>query len=119
MGVPKTNSPISQAVVAGSFCFVSGQLPVDRKGLLVKGSFTHQSRIALNNVISVLEASGFCLRDVVYVDVALLRIADLQIINRLFKEVFEIERQPARTVYQAAALPLGSSVKFQAVAYKS
>jgi 2-iminobutanoate/2-iminopropanoate deaminase len=117
-GVPRTSSPISQAVVSGQLCFVSGQLPVDSDGLLKKGTIESQSRLALANLISVLRASGFSLKDIVYIDVALLKIDDLEIVNKLFVETFDARRRPARTVYQAVALPLGSPIKFQAIACK-
>jgi enamine deaminase RidA (YjgF/YER057c/UK114 family) len=91
---------------------------VDRDGLLKKGTVESQSRLALANLISVLRASWFSLEDVVYMDVALLKIDDLEVVNKLFAEIFDARRRPARTVYQAVALPLGSPIKFQAIACK-
>ena len=118
-GVPKTTSPISQAVVAGNSCYISGQLPVDHNGLLKRGSFESQVRLTLRNLVAVARAAGYTVAEIVYLDVALLDIRDMPIVNRVFASVFPAGRRPARTVYQAAALPLGSRIKLQGIAYKS
>jgi 2-iminobutanoate/2-iminopropanoate deaminase len=54
----------------------------------------------------------------VYVDVAFIDLADLPQVNVLFAELFAEGRRPARTVYQAAALPYSGRVKVQVVAVR-
>jgi 2-iminobutanoate/2-iminopropanoate deaminase len=115
-GVPKAVSPISQAVVVGDTCYVSGQLPVDPHGCFQNESVERQAALALKNLVCVIEAAGFLLQDIVYIDVALIDIGDMSAINNLFAETFAEGRWPARTVYQAAALPQGSRIKLQAIA---
>ena len=53
-----------------------------------------------------------------YVDVAFIDLRDIAEVNALFAELFPEGRRPARTVYQAAALPYGGKVKVQAVAVR-
>lgn len=53
-----------------------------------------------------------------FVDVAFLDLADLPEVNALYAELFPEGRRPARTVYQAAALPYGGKVKVQGVAVR-
>ena len=115
-GVPKSASPISQAVVVANTCYASGQLPVDLDGVLRVSSIEEQVRLAFQNLVAVTRAAGFQLRDIVYVDVALTDIRDVEKVNSLFAQIFPAECRPARTVYQVAALPLGSRIKFQAIA---
>ena len=115
-GLPAAPSPISQAVVAGDQCWVSGQLAVDEQGVFRAGTAADEARLAFRNVFAALDAVGFAPEDVVYVDVAFIDLADLPAVNALFAELFAEERRPARTVYQAAALPYGGRVKVQAVA---
>jgi 2-iminobutanoate/2-iminopropanoate deaminase len=55
----------------------------------------------------------------VYVDVAFIDLRDVAEVNALFGELFPEGRRPARTIYQAAALPYGGKVKVQAVAVRS
>ena len=116
--LPAAPSPISQAVVAGNHCYVSGQLAVDSSGTFRAGSAREEAEMAFRNVFSALHAAGFSKDDVVYVDLAFIDLADLAQVNALFGELFPEGRRPARTVYQAAALPYSGRVKVQAVAVR-
>ena len=116
--LPAAPSPISQAVVAGSHCYVSGQLAVDADGVFRAGTARKEAEQAFRNLFAAVEGVGFARRDIVYVDVALLDLGDLPAVNALWAELFPEDRRPARTVYQAAALPYGGRVKVQAVAVR-
>ena len=43
-GLPEAPSPISQAVVAGTHCYVSGQLAVDTDGVFRPGTAAEEAR---------------------------------------------------------------------------
>ena len=116
--LPAAPSPISQAVVAGNHCYVSGQLSVDSSGAFRAGSAREEADLAFRNVFAALEAAGFDRTDIVFVDVAFTDLGDLGAVNALFAELFREGRRPARTVYQAAALPYSGKVKVQAVAVR-
>jgi 2-iminobutanoate/2-iminopropanoate deaminase len=116
--LPQAPSPISQAVVAGHHCYVSGQLAVDPDGTFRRGTPREEASMAFRNVFAALEAAGFSKEDVVYVDVAFIDLAHVPEVNTLFAELFPEGRRPARTIYQAAALPYHGKVKVQAVAVR-
>jgi 2-iminobutanoate/2-iminopropanoate deaminase len=42
----------------------------------------------------------------------------LEFVNPYFDNLFETGKKPARTIYQAAALPMGAKIKVMAVAIK-
>lgn len=111
-------SPISQAVVAGDHCYVSGQLAVGRDGRFQAGSARAEAELAFRNVFAALRAAQFDPADIVYVDIAFTDLKDVPEVNALFAELFAEGRRPARTIYQAAALPYGGRVKVQAVAVR-
>jgi 2-iminobutanoate/2-iminopropanoate deaminase len=117
-GLAPAPAPISQAVVAGDQCWVSGQLAVDEAGTFHPGTAREEATLAFANVFAALSAAGFAPTDIVYVDVAFIDLADLPAVNALWAELFAEGRGPARTVYQAAALPYGGRVKVQAVAVR-
>jgi 2-iminobutanoate/2-iminopropanoate deaminase len=117
-GLPAAPSPISQAVVAGQHCYVSGQLAVDSAGAFRAGTPREEAAMAFRNVFTALEEAGFSREDVVYVDIAFLDLAHVPEVNAVFAELFREGRRPARTIYQAAALPYGGKVKVQAVAVR-
>jgi 2-iminobutanoate/2-iminopropanoate deaminase len=116
--LPAAPSPISQAVVAGNHCYVSGQLSTDATGAFRSGPVRTEAELAFRNLFSALAAAGFSKEDLVYVDVAFIDLADMKQVNQLFAELFPEGRRPARTVYQAAALPYGGKIKVQGVAVR-
>jgi 2-iminobutanoate/2-iminopropanoate deaminase len=116
--LPPAPSPISQAVVAGDHCYVSGQLAVDADGVFRAGTAREEAALAFDNVFAALRAAGFGRHEIVYVDLAFLDLTDVAEVNALYAELFPAERRPARTIYQAAALPYGGRVKVQAVAVR-
>lgn len=117
-GLPAAPSPISQAVVAGDHCYVSGQLATDAQGVFRPGDTRSEAELAFRNLFAALEAAGFGREELVYLDLAFLDLADLPQVNALYAELFPAGRRPARTVYQAAALPYGGRIKVQGVAVR-
>lgn len=117
-GVPASPSPISNAVVVGGTCWISGQLSVGEDGRYLPGSAREEAERAFELVFRVAAAAGFGRDEIVYVDLAFADLADLPEVNMLYGELFAIGRRPARTVYQAARLPFGGRIKVQATAAK-
>lgn len=118
-GVPPSPSPISNAVVVGNQCWISGQLSVGPDGKYVPGTTYEEASRAFAHIFSIAKAAGFERTDIVYVDLAFMDLADVSEVNRLYGELFQGGQRPARTVYQAAALPFGGRIKVQAVAARS
>jgi len=115
-GVPPSPSPISNAVVVGNQCWISGQLSVGPDGTYVPGTAREEAERAFSYVFLIAEAGGFERADIVYVDLAFIDLADVKEVNGLYAELFPEDMRPARTIYQAAKLPFGARIKVQAVA---
>ena len=115
-GVPPSPSPISNAVVVGNQCWISGQLSVGPDGKYQPGTAAEEAERAFAHVFRIARAAGFDPQDIVYVDLAFIDLADIKEVNALYAALFPEGRRPARTVYQAAALPFGGRIKVQAVA---
>lgn len=116
--LPQWTAPISHAVVVDNICYVSGQLSLDKAGKFVRGSAREQARRAFDNLFAAARAAGFASDEFVFIDIAFADLRDLAEINALFAELFAEGRRPARTIYQAAALPFGGKVKVVGVAIK-
>ena len=117
-GLPEWSNPISHAVVIGKTCYVSGQLSVDRGGRYRAGTPAEEAERAFGNFFAALRAADFTPEEVVFVDIAFSNLADVGEVNALFADLFPEGRRPARTIYQAAALPFGGKVKVTGVAVK-
>ena len=100
-------------------CAISaGQLSIDESGAYVPGTATEEARRAFGNLFAVLRAAEFSVGDLVFVDIAFVDLADAPEVNRLYAELFAAGVRPARTIYQAAALPFGGRIKVAGVAIK-
>ena len=117
--VPVTKSPISQAVVVGNYCHISGQLSFDLNGVFIDGTIQEQTERAFKNLFAVLKEANFEKEDIVFIDLAFTNLNDLEIITPFYDSLFEKDKKPARTIYQVAALPAGGKIKVMAIAIKS
>jgi enamine deaminase RidA (YjgF/YER057c/UK114 family) len=117
-GLPKWSSPISHAVVVDNICYLSGYLSIGPAGEYVPGTIRCEAERAFGNLFAAIRAAEFSIEDLTFVDIALIDIGDVPEVNRLYAELFPEGRRPARTIYQAAALPFGGKVKVVGVAIK-
>lgn len=117
-GLPQWSMPISHAVVVDNTCYISGQLSVNVAGEYVPGSVREEAERSFANFFAAVKAAGFSTDEIVFVDIAFADLADLSVVNALFAELFPPEKRPARTIYQAAALPFGGKVKVMGTAVK-
>jgi len=114
---PKALGPYSQAIRAGQFLFVSGQVPIDpATGALATGAIADQTRRALQNIGEILKAGGASFQQVVRTTVYLADLADFPAMNDAYAEFFTAP-QPARSTIQAANLPKGARIEIDAIAY--
>jgi len=111
---PAAVGPYSQAMEAGGFVFVSGQI-----GLLpgtgeLAESFAAQAEQAIRNVGEILRAAGLDYGDVVKTTCYLADIRAFSAFNAVYEKYFT--GKPARSLIQAAALPRGALVEVEAIA---
>ena len=115
---PAAIGPYSQAVKAGEFLFVSGQLPADPKtGALVEGGVDAQTEQALKNLGGILQAAGLGFEHVVKTTVFMTNLSDFANMNEVYGKVF-CDAPPARTTVQVAGLARNVSVEIDAIAVK-
>jgi 2-iminobutanoate/2-iminopropanoate deaminase len=113
---PAPIGPYSQAVRAGGFIFLSGQIPIDPgTGAIVEGDIAVQARQALKNLAAVLEAANSGLSKVVKTSIFLQNLDDFARFNQVYAE-FLGDAKPARSTVQVARLPKEVLVEIEAVA---
>lgn len=118
IGLPNWDNPISHAVVVNNMCFISGQLSINNEGSYVQGNIEEETNRSFNNFFSAVINSGFKKEDVVFIDIAFNDLSDLPAVNKIFMNLFEEGKRPARTIYQAEALPFGGKIKITGTAVK-
>ncbi len=115
---PKAIGPYSQAIKAGNFIFVSGQLPLDANtGAMAGSDIATQTEKALENLRAILDAEGYGLADVVKTTVYLKNIQGFAAMNEVYARFFTGDC-PARAAFEVARLPKDALVEIEAVAYR-
>jgi len=113
---PTAGAPYAQAIRAGGFVFVSGQLPVDvTTGELVAGGIAEQTEQAMRNLQAVLEAAGSSLGQLVKTTVFLRSRDDWPVMNDVYRR-FVGASPPARTALEVGRLGRGALVEIDAIA---
>lgn len=116
---PAAIGPYSQAIKAGGFVFVSGQIPIDpRTGQFVAGGIAEQTQQVLKNLSALLEAAGSSIDRVVKTTVFLADMKDFTGMNEVYATFFS-GPPPARATVAAAGLPRDARVEIEVVALAS
>jgi len=114
---PGAIGPYSQAIRAGDFLFLSGQIPLDAAtGQLVAGGIAEQTHQVLKNLGAVLKAAGSSYARVVKTTVYLADMGEFSAMNEIYGTYFS-SPAPARATVQAARLPRDVRVEIDAIAY--
>jgi len=115
-GAPKAIGPYSQAIQAGNFLFLSGQIPLDPKtGELVKGDIRKQTQQVLENIKGVLESQGLGMENVVKATLFLKDIGNFNQVNEVYANYFP-SSPPARSTVEVAKLPRDADIEIEAIA---
>jgi 2-iminobutanoate/2-iminopropanoate deaminase len=113
---PKAIGPYSQAIQAGNFLFLSGQIPLDPKtGELVKGDIRKQTQQVLENIKGVLESQGLGMENVVKVTIFLKDIGNFNQVNEVYATYF-LSSPPARSTVEVTKLPRDADIEIEAIA---
>jgi 2-iminobutanoate/2-iminopropanoate deaminase len=113
---PAAIGPYSQAVRAGGFVFLSGQIPLDpATGEMIDGPIEAQTERVMKNLEAVLAAAGSSFDRVVRATIYLVDLGDFAKVNAIYGARFPND-PPARATVQVAALPRGARVEIDLVA---
>lgn len=112
---PAAVGPYSQAIKAGNFLFISGQLGLDMEtGKIAYDSVEDQVTQVLKNLAAIARQGGSSLDRAVKVTVYLTDLNDFDKMNSIYGSFFK-ENPPARVCVEVGALPKGVSVEMDAI----
>jgi len=113
---PQAIGPYSQAIKAGGFVFVSGQVAFDPPtGKLVPGDVSAQAERVLKNVEAILTAAGTRLESVVRCTVFLKDMNDFAAMNEVYGRFWK-SAPPSRTTVEVARLPKDALIEIDVIA---
>ncbi|HUI45706.1 MAG TPA: RidA family protein [Nitrospirota bacterium] len=115
---PQAIGPYSQAVEAGGFVFLSGQIPIDPKtGTVLQADVKTQAKLVMDNAKAILLSAGCSMSRVVKATIYLKSIADFTAVNEVYGGYFPVE-PPARATVEVSRLPREVAVEMDFIAWK-
>ncbi len=114
---PDPIGPYSQAIQFKNLIFTSGQIALDAKsGHICGGGVEEQTKLVLENLKSVLLASGASLDTVLKTTIYLKDMSDFIKVNDIYSEYFGSSK-PARSTVEVSRLPKDVFVEIDCIAY--
>jgi 2-iminobutanoate/2-iminopropanoate deaminase len=113
---PFQGAPYSQAVRAGDFVFVSGQLALKPEHAEIAGdTIQEQTEQVFANLRAILEEAGSGLDRLVKTTVYLIDLGDFAGMNEVYARHVG-DRPPARATIEVSGLPSGAKLEIEAIA---
>ena len=114
---PAPIGPYSVAVSANGLLYTSGQIGLNKDGILVSGGIKVETKQVLENLKTILEENNSSLEHIIKTTVFLKDINDFAAMNEMYSEYLMISK-PARSTVQIAKLPKDALIMIDAVAIK-
>ena len=112
---PSAIGTYSQAVKVKNTVYLSGQIPLVAKTMaVVEGGFSAQAEQVFNNLISVCEAAGGCINDMVKVNIFLTDLTNFATVNEIMSKYFD-QPYPARAAVQVSRLPKDVEIEIDGI----
>src|SRR5262245_61879284 len=113
---PQAIGPYSQAIKAGGFVFVSGQIAIDpAAGQVIQGDISAQTERVMKNLEAILRAAGSSLANVAKSTVYLKNMSEFAAMNEIYGRFFK-SAPPARATVEVSRLPKDVLVEIDVIA---
>lgn len=115
---PAPIGPYSQAVSAGGFVFLSGQIALNpTTGELVTADIKTETKQVMDNIRAILNEAGLDFENIVKTSIFLMDMQNFAQVNEIYGTYFT-DNFPARETVQVASLPKGVNVEITVTAIK-
>lgn len=116
---PQPIGPYNQAVAAGGFLFISGQIAIDAaSGALVTDEIGAETQLVLQNLKAILTAAGLTFDHIVKTTIFLSDMDNFGLVNEIYGSYFN-GNFPARETVEVSVLPQNVNVEISAIAVKA
>ena len=114
---PKPIGPYNQAVIAGNYLFISGQIALNpQNGELVTDEISKETTQVMENLNAVLSEASLTFENVVKTTIFLSNMNDFSSVNKIYGSYLNNSTAPARETVQVSKLPLGVNVEISMIA---
>ena len=114
---PAPIGPYSQAVKAGNFLYLSGQIPMDAAtGELVNENIQAETTQVMKNIVALLTQANATTANIVKTTIFLTDMSLFAAVNEIYGSYFEKDA-PARETVAVKGLPRNVNVEISVIAY--
>ena len=114
---PKPIGPYNQAVIAGNYMFISGQIALNPKnGELITNEIKKETTQVMENLKVILSEASLTFENVVKTTIFLSDMNDFSIVNEIYGSYLNDSTAPARETVQVSKLPVGVNVEISMIA---
>ncbi len=113
---PAAIGPYSQAIQAGDFLYISGQIPINPDSGNVEEGIENQTKQVLNNLNAILEKAEASFDHAVKFTIYLSSMEDFKVVNEIYGKYLQ-EPYPARATVEVSRLPKDVLIEMDLVAY--
>ena len=114
-GNVKAGVPISKAIIAGDYIYVSGEVAFDATGEIIQGGIEAETKQILDSISNTLKNANSSLEEVIKTTVWLKNVSDFGQFNKIYAQYFP-EKKPARSTVRAD-LMIDAKIEIEAIAY--
>ncbi len=113
---PAPIGPYSQAVKAGGFLYISGQIALNpATSELITGTITEEAEQVMNNLKAILESAGLGFSNVIKTTIFLSDMELFANVNEVYGKFFDTD-YPARETIAVKGLPKNVNVEISMIA---
>jgi|TARA_B100001939_G_scaffold308834_1_gene289731 2-iminobutanoate/2-iminopropanoate deaminase len=114
---PKPIGPYNQAVIAGNYLFISGQIALNPKsGELITDEIKRETTQVMENLKAILSEASLTFENVVKTTIFLSSMDDFADVNEIYGSYLNDSTAPARETVQVSKLPVGVNVEISMIA---
>ena len=114
---PKPIGPYNQAVIAGNYMFMSGQIALNPKtGDLILNNIVDETVQVMENLKAVLDEANLSFENVVKTTIFLSSMDDFKSVNEVYGSYLTDDTAPARETVEVSKLPVGVNVEISMIA---
>lgn len=114
---PMPIGPYNQAVIAGNYMFISGQIALNPKnGELMTCEIKKETAQVMENLKAILNEASLTFENVVKTTIFLSSMDDFSSVNEIYGSYLNESTAPARETVEVSKLPVGVNVEISMIA---
>ena len=114
---PAPIGPYNQAVIAGNYMFISGQIALNpENGKLIIDNINKETTQVMENLKAILAESSLSFENVVKATIFLSSMDNFSSVNEIYGSYLDKDTAPARETVEVSKLPAGVNVEISMIA---